>query len=78
MGMFDEILVPCPKCGTIERFQTKGGDCQLHTYDLENAPADVFSDVNRHSPHECQSCGTRFMVNEQTRSPETAGAVRDQ
>ena len=31
MGMYDTILVPCPKCGTKEEFQSKSGGCCLET-----------------------------------------------
>lgn len=62
MGMFDSVMVPCPSCGTVTEFQSKGGDCTLSTYTLEDAPADVLSDVNRHSPVTCAKCNTAFSV----------------
>jgi len=62
MGMYDTIYVPCPKCGEKEGFQTKGGECLLREYDLDKAPSDALSDVNRHAPCQCQKCGTWFMV----------------
>ena len=61
MGMFDTVMVPCPKCGKRAEFQSKGGDCRLDVYDLETAPSDVLSNVNRHSPYTCE-CGTVFAV----------------
>ena len=62
MGMYDTVMVPCPKCG--ERFpaQSKSGDCTLETFKLEDAPEDVLCDVNRHAPFSCDSCGTLFKV----------------
>lgn len=30
------------------------------TYELDDAPLDVLSDVNRHSPHICEKCGLEF------------------
>lgn len=62
MGMYDTVLVPCPKCGTPEHFQTKSGPCGLITYELHNAPDDVLLDVNRHAPYTCRNCRTRFEV----------------
>jgi len=62
MGMFDTVNVPCPKCGEISQFQSKGGDCVLAEYELHTAPADVLSDVNRHAPNTCEKCGTQFAV----------------
>lgn len=60
MGMFDSVMVPCPKCGKLSEFQSKGGDCLLWVYTLDTAPADVLSDVNRHAPNTCDECGTKF------------------
>ena len=65
MGMFDRVMVPCPKCGTEIECQSKGGDCTLTTYTLESAPANVLSDVNRHAPHKCV-CGLAFAVKVKT------------
>ena len=62
MGMFDTVLVPCPKCGTESEFQSKGGECMLRTYKLDDCPSDVLSDVNRHSPNICEQCETKFEV----------------
>lgn len=62
MGMFDTVLVPCPKCGKLAEFQSKGGDCILAVYNLADAPNDVLFDVNRHSPYKCENCKTLFEV----------------
>lgn len=62
MGMFDMVLVPCPKCGRKSEFQSKGGECILATYELNEAPQDVLSDVNRHAPNTCEKCGAEFWV----------------
>lgn len=62
MGMYDTVLVPCPECGELEGFQSKGGECLLMEYTLGNAPLDVMSDVNRHSPHTCDKCNIMFEV----------------
>lgn len=66
MGMFDSVMVPCPRCGEPSEFQSKGGDCCLGTYTLETAPADVLSDVNRHGPNTCDACGAVFAVRVKT------------
>ncbi len=61
MGMFDTVYVPCPSCDEPLAFQSKGGACILAEYTLGNAPADVLSDVNRHSPMKCK-CGALVRV----------------
>ena len=66
MGMFDSVKVPCPKCGELYEAQSKGGDCLLRTYSLDEAPADVLSDVNRHAPFRCDICECYFVVSFKT------------
>lgn len=60
MGLFDSVMLPCPDCGIRNEFQSKGGACELETYDETNAPADVMTDINRHSPVKCTQCGTLY------------------
>jgi uncharacterized Zn finger protein len=62
MGMYDTVTVPCPQCGERAEFQSKGGDCKLATYTLEDAPDDVLLDANRHSPMRCEKCGALFGI----------------
>jgi len=66
MGMYDTVMVPCPKCGKEAQFQSKSGDCLLDVYDLSDCPDNVLANVNRHSPEECD-CGAVFAVNVLTR-----------
>lgn len=61
MGMFDTAIVKCPKCDKKHEFQSKGGECLLDVYSLDDCPDDVMVDVNRHSPYNCD-CGTAFQV----------------
>lgn len=66
MGMYDTVIVSCPKCGEKHEFQSKSGECLLEVYELENCPDDVFANVNRHSPCKCD-CGTLFQVDMENR-----------
>lgn len=66
MGMFDSVWVKCPKCNEENEFQSKSGECDLSNYTLENCPDDVLSNVNRHSPVECD-CGCKYEVDINTR-----------
>jgi hypothetical protein len=61
MGMYDIVSVRCPACGRENYFQSKGGECSLATYRLEDAPEDVLSDVNRHV-HLCDGCGLDIAI----------------
>ena len=62
MGVYDTVLVPCPKCGQLCEAQSKSGDCLCRTYTLDEAPSNVLENVNRHAPFECHKCGTYFYV----------------
>ena len=62
MGMFDSVMVPCPACGAPFEAQSKGGECRLAIYQLDDAPADVLGDINRHAPFECDQCHEIFEV----------------
>lgn len=64
MGLYDVVMVPCPKCGTKHEAQSKGGECLMQWYELDSAPADVLMDVNRHAPFTCNNCGNEFSVTE--------------
>jgi hypothetical protein len=61
MGMFDEVEVPCPKCGALYKAQSKGGPCYLKVYPLYEAPVEVLADITDESMW-CYACGTKFHV----------------
>ena len=71
MGVYDSVLVKCPKCNEENEFQSKSGECSLRVYDLENCPDDVLHNVNRHSPLQCD-CGQRYEVDISTRKPKVS------
>lgn len=73
MGCYDSVMVPCPECGTENEFQSKGGDCLLRTFTLDNCPPDVMENINRHAPKTCKNCHTRYYVQTKT---ETCVACR--
>lgn len=78
MGMFDSVMVPCPKCGEMSEFQSKSGRCTLTTYTLDEAPDDVLLDVNRHGPARCSKCDVLYGVEvtgERPRRTLTARAI---
>lgn len=63
MGCFDTVRVPCPRCNTIILFQSKGADRPSYReFDLDEAPADVLTDANRHAPYYCHHCGALVEV----------------
>ena len=66
MGMFNTVLVNCPKCGKTHEFQSKSGNCTLEEYNLKECPTDVIIDVNRYSPYKC-ACGAVFEVDIENR-----------
>jgi hypothetical protein len=70
MGCYDSVLVPCPNCGEESEFQSKSGDCLCRFYKLDNCPADVIFDINRHSPNICEKCNTNYYVEFETYKPD--------
>ncbi len=62
MGVYDTVLIPCPKCGELYNAQSKSGECTLQVYDFNNAPPDVMANVNRHAPFICFNCNAVFHV----------------
>jgi len=62
MGVYDTVLLPCPKCGELYEAQSKSGECVLATYNLTDAPSEVLENINRHAPFQCDKCGTLFYV----------------
>jgi hypothetical protein len=68
VGLYDTVLVACPVCGNLVRFQSKGADMpNLSEYVLPFVPDDVLSNVNRHSPHQCGTCRAWLAVDQATR-----------
>ena len=53
MGCYDEVRVYCPECKMEHWVQSKGGECLLRGFDLQECPEDVLTDINRHAPFEC-------------------------
>jgi hypothetical protein len=56
MGMFDSVMVPCPKCSEPVEFQSKTGDCQCDVFTLDTAPREILFDI-MHDPEQCRQCG---------------------
>lgn len=46
MGMFDTVMVPCPKCGAKYEAQSKSGPQLLGCLDLEECPINILQDVS--------------------------------
>ena len=56
MGMFDSVMIDCPKCGKPMEFQSKAGGCGLDVFTLENAPSEVLMDI-MNEPQFHRACG---------------------
>lgn len=62
MGCYDTVILTCPQCSYPYYAQSKGGLCNLDTFESDSVPLDVASDVNRHAPFTCEVCGTVFQA----------------
>lgn len=56
MGMFDSVMVPCPKCTKLVEFQSKAGECNLSKYHVNSVPAEIAVDINGDTEN-CENCG---------------------
>ena len=61
MGMFDSVMVPCPKCGKPVEFQSKEGACDMSVYSIESAPIPILYDIINW-PVYCEACGQWFAL----------------
>lgn len=70
MGLFDSVMVDCPKCGNQTEFQSKADDdayCRVFTPDT--APTEILIDV-LNDPHFCEKCGAWFALIDPAFPPE--------
>ena len=65
MGMFDELAVSCPNCGSTCLVHSKAGPCILKIYTEADVPATVAEDVNG-SLFCCDECGSVNVVDIQS------------
>lgn len=55
MGMFDSLIVNCPRCGSEVEFQSKAGECSLARYNLWNVPKKIAADLEGEK-EQCTGC----------------------
>jgi hypothetical protein len=75
MGLFDTVLIPCPRCGTEYEEQTKAGDCELATYRLAEAPPELKADIANRTL--LCGCGMLFYVVVQCIAMVVPGRIDD-
>jgi hypothetical protein len=46
MGLYDTVIVPCPKCGKQNDRQSKAGKCTMSEYTIDDAPLNVLMDID--------------------------------
>ena len=63
MGIYDEVLVPCPACGHKYDFQTKACGSNMTAWEHYEAPSLALADVADGCPvATCEKCGTSFQI----------------
>jgi hypothetical protein len=55
VGLFDEVNIVCPECGSFVEFQSKAGDCHMHSYRQNSVPTEIAKDI-LNNIQQC-SCG---------------------
>ena len=61
MGLYDEVIAICPKCGNEIAFQSKAGNCAMERFDSRDVPFDIAEDVNGQC-EECSVCGNYVSI----------------
>ena len=56
MGMFDEVVLRCPECGTEVTFQSKAGRCALDKHPGHAVPVEIAKDIEGDT-ESCPNCG---------------------
>ena len=64
MGMFDELLVKCPNCNKEVSFQSKAGECIMHTYHIDDVPDGIAIDLDGEYMI-CSNCGNYVSISTQ-------------
>ena len=59
MSCYDTVKIPCPKCGTRYKKQSKAGDCGMATYGLHDEPVKILADI-ADEKMQCGQCGAYF------------------
>ena len=59
MGMFDSLIIKCPKCGKEMEWQSKSGPCGLDRYTPSKLPVAVAQDL-QYDIVGCQYCDTKW------------------
>lgn len=69
MGMFDEVIAPCP-CGGVVQFQSKAGECSLRVYPAAEVPLEIAAEIHGTSGI-CDKCGTSYTIGVSFGLPKT-------
>lgn len=62
MGMYDTLHVVCPHCHTMTAVQSKGGDCLLKNYSIDNCPAKILTDIAGTGALYCDECSRKYRI----------------
>jgi len=71
MGMYDEVILSCPKCNKLNEFQSKWGACKLERYSLNNAPLPIIADIHYDGQQGallCDHCGIQLKLDVQIKT----------
>jgi len=61
MGVYNTILVPCPNCENIVKFQTKSGSKLLTEYNIKNVPKIELKGIYGETEY-CSQCKTKIKI----------------
>lgn len=61
MGVFDEVVFACPKCGEHLFIQSKAGDPSMRIYSLDNVPPRIAGDIDG-AVVTCEDCSIAWKL----------------
>lgn len=70
MGMFDSVIVECPKCQGELEYQSKAGECLLHRYPIDAVPMEIAADIDGEWDY-CETCKESFQIRLPFQQPRT-------
>lgn len=71
MGMYDEVILACPKCSELTPFQSKRGAYTLERFHLNTAPLPLIADLHDEGKRGdliCIHCGIKMKLNVQIKT----------
>lgn len=61
MGVYNTLIVNC-KCGNLIELQSKAGNTECESFDIQNCPLDILMDISESGQQNCKKCQRNFSI----------------